>query len=80
MKAIYVTFQIKPTDFVKSLLGLKTSHYAIKCDNEKDAREAASDVYSIDGVTYIRINRRGRLRHRDTKILPYGINYDKELQ
>lgn len=71
MKTIYVTFQIKPTEFISLLLGLKTEHYAIKCDNEEQALEAASDIYSFDGITYLRINRCGKLRHKDTKIIQY---------
>ena len=79
MKNVYVTFQVKPTKFCQTMLGLKTKHYAIKCNNIKDAHEAASDVYGIDGISYLRINTCGRLRHKDTKIILYGSYYDGEI-
>lgn len=78
MKTIYVTFQIKPTDLCKSL-GIETKYHAIKCSSERDAQDAASDINSIDGVSYIRINTTGKLRRKDRKIILYGSNYIKEL-
>lgn len=78
MNTIYVTFQIKPTEYCISL-GYKTKYYAIKCGSMNDAREAASDVNSIDGVSHIYINKCGRLKHEDTKIILFGNYYAGEL-
>lgn len=78
MRTIYVTFQIKepPYLFAPTIV---TKHYAIKCGNMNDAKEAAADIYSFDGVSYVYINKCGRLRHKDTKVILFGSNYGKEL-
>ena len=78
MKTIYVTFQIKkpPYCFAPTIT---TRYYAIKCSRMADAQEAASDVNSIDGVSHIYINKCGRLRHKDTKVILYGSYYIGEL-
>lgn len=78
MKKIYVTFQIRPNNYFR-LMGYQTKHYAIKCDNLDNALEAAADVYSLCGVSHIRINKCGRLRHKDTKVILYGSFYGGEL-
>lgn len=78
MKPIYVTFQIKPTLYLMAM-GYNTKHYAIKCSSMDDAYDAASDINSFCGVTYIRINKCGRLRHKDTIVMINGDNYDKKL-
>lgn len=60
----YVTFQIKPCDFAKSM-GVETKYYAVECNNDEEVKDVMSDAYSIDGVTYIRVNNRGtRLNNR----------------
>ena len=78
MKNIYVTFQIKPSRYFQGL-GFQTKHYAIQCANEQDAREAASNIYGLDGISYLTINKCGRLKHKDTKIIQYGSNYTAEI-
>lgn len=66
---MYVTYQIKPTEFCRQL-GHKTEYYAVRC-TEENWREIAADINSLDGVTYIRLNKCGRIR-KDAKILNYG--------
>lgn len=78
MKTHYVTFQVIPTDYLKGL-GYKTKYYAVKCDNEKDTFECVSDLYGMEGLSYLRINNCGRLRHKNTKIIQYGKNYTVEI-
>lgn len=78
MKTIYVTFQIKPTEYCRSL-GCKTKHYAVKCSSMATAQEAAADINSIDGISHIYINQCGRLRHKDTKVILFGRDYIGEL-
>lgn len=78
METIYVTFQIKPTAYCMSL-GYEAKHYAIKCSSMDNAREAASDVSSIDGVSHLYINKCGRLKHKDTKVIMFGSYYEGEL-
>lgn len=56
-KYVYVTFQIKPA----KVLNLPTKRYAVQCKDMDEALEVASDINSFDGVTYIRINKSGRL-------------------
>lgn len=71
-KSWYVTYQIKPTEFCRQL-GHKTEYYAVRC-TEDNWREIASDINSLDGVTYIRLNKCGRL-HKGVKILEYGERF-----
>lgn len=53
---MYVTFQIKPCEFAR-MCGFETKRYAIKCENLEQLGEVLSDVNSIDGVTYLRVNK-----------------------
>lgn len=69
MANLYVTFQIKPT-FMGRALGIKTKYYAIKCETYDEATDVALDINSLDGVTYLRINKCGKLSRKDVKILP----------
>ena len=76
-KPIYVTFSIRPTDYVRSM-GYENKYYAVKCDTMDNAMEAMSDINSIDGISYLRINKCGRIR-KDAKVILYGSNYIGEL-
>ena len=75
---IYVTYQIKPTAFVSAMTGEKTKYYAIKCNDYAQAVDIASDVNSLDGVTYVRINQCGHLKHKDT-IISDGNEYWRKM-
>lgn len=55
---MYVTFQIAYHHFWQRW---KTVRYAVKCPNEKIALEVASDINSIDGISYLRLNRCGKI-------------------
>lgn len=55
-KKIYVTFQIK------SISDMWTMRYAVECNDKEQARFVASDLYSINGVSYIRLNFSGRFK------------------
>ena len=63
----YVTFQMKPGDFAKAM-GIETKYYAVECNNDEEAKEIMSDAYSIDGVTYIRVNK-GTARMKGRQVL-----------
>lgn len=78
MKKIYVTFQIKKViGFNEYTPIFDTFKYAVECDNIKEATEIASDIYSIDGIRYLNINKSGRIK-KDVKILNKN-NYLKEV-
>lgn len=66
MKRYFVTFQ------TTNIVGFdemgrpifKTKKFVIQCDDEMDAKEVASDIYSIDGVKYLRISHTGGFKDR----------------
>ena len=60
-KLMYVTFQFKPSKYVETVMGVKTRKYAIECETLDEAHEIMSDVNSLDGVSYIRLNKCHRL-------------------
>lgn len=60
---IYVTFHVKR---INKELGLIISRYAILCNNMDEALECASDVYSVDGVQYIRLRKSKPLKNVTT--------------
>lgn len=78
MKTIYVTFQIRPTAYCKSL-GCKTKHFAIECHDDAQALKAAADVNSLDGISYIRYNKCLRSRHKDIIVISFCSDYEKEI-
>lgn len=63
----YVTFQIKPCEFAKAM-GIATKYYAVECNNDEEVKDVMSDANSIDGVTYIRVNK-GTTRMKGRQIL-----------
>ena len=75
---VYVTYQIKPTALVREMTGKETEYYAIKCRDYDQAVVIASDVNSLDGVTYIRINRCGHLKHKGQITITSGDEYWKK--
>lgn len=58
----FVTFRIRPHIVLATLLGFKTKYFAVRCQSEQQAKEVASDVYSIDGISYLKIKKSKRLR------------------
>ena len=76
---VYVTFQIRFTDFVAATTGKKVEYHAIKCNDYDQAVTIASDVYSLDGVSYVRINRCGHLKHKDKTNIISGDEYWKKM-
>lgn len=76
---IYVTYQIKPSVFVTAVTGKQTEYHAIRCKDYDQAVVIASDVNSLDGVTYLRINRCGQLKHKDKVIIMSGDEYWKKM-
>lgn len=75
---MYVTYQIKPTAFVTAMTGKETEYHAIKCKDYDQALCIASDANSLVGVTYVRINRCGHLKHKDKMIIISGDEYWKK--
>lgn len=63
MSKVYVTFNIRLTPY----LGSAIKRYAIKCDNDNEAYDIASDVNSIDRVSYIRF--RHSKPYKDAKVM-----------
>jgi len=66
-KYVYVTFQIKPA----KVLNQPAKYYAVQCKDMDEALEVASDINSLDGAAYIRLNKSGRLR-KGVKMLKVG--------
>lgn len=68
MNRYFVTFQTtKVSDFDE--IGrpiFKTKKFVIQCNDEMDAKEVASDIYSIDGVKYLRISHTGGFKDRES--------------
>lgn len=51
----FVTFQIK------KVTSSTADKFAVICTNESMLKDVLTDAYSIDGITYLRINRCGKL-------------------
>lgn len=64
-KSIYVTCQVKPTAYVAAVTGQGTKRYAVKCNGELQAIGVANDLFSLDGVSYVKFNKCGRFKHKD---------------
>lgn len=64
---MYITFNIK---YVTG----RQCFYAVKVDNLQEAQEILSDVYSLDGYNYIRLNKCGKL-HKKSRY--YIMSYDE---
>lgn len=54
LKRFYVTFQIKYVHY-------KTIKIAVETFCIEDAKEILHDAYSINGISYLRLNKCGRL-------------------
>ena len=63
----YVTFQFRPAT-IPAMMGVKTKKYAIRCESEEEVRYTLADINSYDGVSYLRVNRCGKLP-KGTKIV-----------
>lgn len=75
--SIFVTFQFRPTPFAEQQ-GFKTEKYAVSTNTIDEAREIAADVYSLDGVSYLRINKCGKLT-KGTKTITYHKTNDGDI-
>ena len=66
MKRYFVTFQTtKVSGFNEMGTSIfKRKKFVIQCNDEMDAKEVASDIYSIDGVKYLRISHTGGFKDR----------------
>lgn len=60
---MYVTFNVRNLP----CFGGKIDRYAIKCKNIEQAKEIAADVYSIDGISYLRINEKSK-PHKNARV------------
>ena len=68
---IYVTFQVKYGIFTHK----PTKYYAVKCKDIEEAMAVASDIYSYDGISYLRINKCGKIRKDATIMNPNNIKF-----
>lgn len=75
---VYLTFILKPCKRLAEM-GCDTIHFAIKAVDEMQAWDAASDIYSIDGLSHMRVNKCGRLHHKDVVIMKFGTDYEKQI-
>lgn len=75
---VYLTFILKPCKLLQEM-GCDTVHFAIKTADEMQAWDAASDIYSIDGLSYMHINKCGRLHHKDVVTMKFGTDYEKQI-
>ena len=57
MKKYYITFHIKYVTGVQKF-------YAVKVEDMQQAQDVLSDVYSLEGYNYIRLNKCGRLHNK----------------
>lgn len=57
---IYVTCNVIFPQMLRGL-GYTIKRFAVRCVSEDEARKARSDLNSYDGVTYVRVNRCGRI-------------------
>lgn len=76
---VYVTYQFKPTSFVSELTGSETEYHAVRCEDYDQAVTIAADVNSLVGVTYVRINQCGHIKHKDKVIITSGNDYWKKM-
>lgn len=65
-KAVYVIYRWAtfdtPTQF--------SHQFAITCKDFEQARDVAMDMYSFDGIKYLKINTNGRLA-KDARVVSY---------
>lgn len=54
---MYVLYSVIETKFMKTTFGFKNKRYIIHCNTEKEAKGIASDIYSYDGVSHIKITK-----------------------
>lgn len=73
---IYITFQIKPTEYLKGM-GYKKQKFAIECETEREAQDVCANLISLDGVSYI-YYRKTKPR-KDVTILSAKENYVKDI-
>lgn len=66
-KKFYVTYKIVPTIFAMAV-GIQTEYHAVECESESEAYEVASDVNSLDGISYLRVNKCGRI-NKQSKVI-----------
>lgn len=65
----FVTFSIKKVQkIVNNVPMFKRHRYAIECENITKAYDVAKDVYSFDGIQYLRISK--TIRDKTRIILP----------
>lgn len=63
---MYITFHIK---YVTE----RQCFYAVNVENMQQAQDVLSDVYSLEGYNYIRLNKCGRLHNKSRY---YIMNYN----
>ena len=63
---MYITFHIKYVTGVQKF-------YAVNIENLQQAQDVLSDVYSLEGYNYIRLNECGRLHNKSRY---YIMNYN----
>lgn len=54
MSMIYVTCQIRPTQFLKDM-GYKAKKFSIECETSMDVYGVCADISSLEGIEYIYI-------------------------
>ena len=71
---MFVTFQFRPSKYIATVMGVKTEKLAIECHTMEEAHEIMADVNSYDGISYIRLNKCGRLP-KGTKVVKLGDKF-----
>lgn len=57
MSMVYVTCQIRPTQYLKDM-GYKTKKFAIECETPMDMYGVCANLSSLEGISYIYIRRK----------------------
>ena len=74
-KFVYVTFQIR----YPKMFGFPTKYFAVRCKTEGEARDVASNVYSLDGISHIYFNRCGKFGHK-VKMIENSPNFESQIK
>ena len=77
MSMVYVTCQIRPTQFLKDM-GYKTKKFAIECETPMDVYAVCANISSLEGINYI-YTRKTKPSIKEHIILSAKENYEKHL-
>lgn len=77
MNMVYVTCQIRPTQFLKDM-GYKTKKFAIECETPMDVYGVCANLSSLEGISYI-YTRKKKPTIKEFIIISAKGHYEKHL-